>query len=34
MRTEFKRKAPDERRRAELAAIHIKAEQLGIVGVG
>jgi hypothetical protein len=30
----FRRKRPDERRRAELAAIHVKAAQLGIVGAG
>jgi Protein of unknown function (DUF1018) len=28
----FKRKAPDERRRAELAAIHVRAKTLGIEG--
>jgi len=28
----FRRKAPDERRRAELAAIHIRAAELGIEG--
>lgn len=34
MRTAFKRKGPDERRRAELAAIHMRTAALGIEGAG
>jgi hypothetical protein len=30
----FKKKAPDERRRAELAAIHVRTAELGITGDG
>ena len=30
----FKRKAPDERRRAQLAAIHVRTKELGIEGAG